>query len=107
MAVVGKLREPEARILALRIAASFPNHEAETAQVKDLVPQYRELAPADLLPSMKRKNECMWQQIVGNVVSHEKTTTSIFNKGYAVRVKQKKAIRVTEKGLNYLKSLGY
>jgi hypothetical protein len=102
-----KLREPEARILALRIAATFPRHEAETSQIKDAVPGLRKLGPADLKPSTKRKNECMWQQIVGNVVSHEKTSTSIFNQGYAARLSHVKGIRVTPEGLAYLKKLGY
>lgn len=102
-----KLREPEARILALRIAAKYPNNEAETSQVKEGVPALRALGPADLKPSTKRKGECMWQQIVGNVVSHEKTATSIFNRGWAVRLKSKKGIRVTPEGLAHLKSLGY
>ena len=103
----GKLREPEARILALRIAAGFPKHEAETSQIKDAVPKLRKLVAADLLPSKKRKNECMWQQIVGNVVSHEKTSTSIFNQGWAERLQNVKGIRVLPAGLAYLKSLGY
>jgi hypothetical protein len=102
-----KLREPEARILALRIAASFPGHQAETAQIKDEVPKYRKLGPADLKPSTTRKNECMWQQIVGNVVSHDKSNTSIFKQGYAIRLIKLKSIRVTDKGIAYLKKLGW
>jgi len=104
---IQKLREPEARILALRIAVTYPNYTAETAQVKDDVPKYRKLGPADLKPSTTRKGECMWQQIVGNVVSHEKTSRSIFNMGYADRLVKQKSIRVTEKGIAYLKKLGW
>tara|TARA_R110000824_G_scaffold268720_1_gene457343 strand:+ start:290 stop:619 length:330 start_codon:yes stop_codon:yes gene_type:complete len=102
-----KLREPEARILALRIAASFPNREATTSQIKELIPKYRELGDADLKPSKSRPSECMWQQIVGNVVSHDKASTSLFNKGLAVRLSSKKAIRVTDKGIEILKKHGY
>ena len=105
--LVPKLREPEARILALRIAATFPNRQAETAQIKELVPQYRELGPADLKPSNVRPNECMWQQIVGNVVSHDKTRVSIFKQGWAVRLVKEKSIRVTDAGMVHLKKLGY
>jgi hypothetical protein len=102
-----KLREPEARILALRIAVTFPNFQAETAQIKEAVPKYRQLGPADLLPSKTRKNECMWQQIVGNVVSHDRTSVSIFRQGYADRLASIKSIRVTPKGIDYLKKLGW
>ena len=104
---IPKLREPEARILALRIAASYPSREALTSQIKDDLPKYRALGPADLKASTKRPNECMWQQIVGNVVSHNKTNTSIFNQGWAVRLTKVKGIRVTPAGLAHLKKLGY
>ena len=104
---VGKLREPEARILALRIAATFPNRQASIARIKKEVPNFRELSDADLKPSPSRSNERMWQQIVGNVVSHKGAGTSIFNSGWAVRIESRKSIRVTEKGLAHLKKLGF
>jgi hypothetical protein len=102
---VSKLREPEARILALRIAATFPGGEVSTTKIKELVPEYRELSPADLMPSTPRSNEKMWQQIVGNVVSHQTSSTSLFNQGLAERMDD--GIRITEKGREYLKKLSY
>ncbi len=104
---VGKLREPEARILALRIAATFPNRQASIARIKKEVPNFRELSEADLKPSRTRPNERMWQQIVGNVVSHRGAGTSIFNSGWAVRIVSRKCIRVTDKGLARLKKLDF
>ena len=104
---VGKLREPEARILALRIAATFRDHYASMAQIKREVPNFRELSDADLKPSPTRPNECMWQQIIGNVVCHKGTGVSIFNRGWANRIESRKSIRVTEKGLAHLKGLGF
>jgi len=101
---VGKLREPEARLLALQIAAKCPGHEATTTQIKDSVPDYRELSPADLAPSPTRPGEKTWQQIMGNVVSHQKTTTSIFSRGFAERTRN--GIRLTEKGIGMLKAKG-
>ncbi|SRR6266851_322667 len=100
-----RLSEPEARILVLRIAASYPAHEASTSQIKDAVPKYIPLTAEDLKPSVTRPQEEMWQQIVGNVISHQNRPTSIFTEGYAVRLDD--GIRVTDKGLTYLKSLGY
>lgn len=100
----GKLREPEARLLALRIAAKHPGHEATTTQIKDNVPDYRDLSPADLAPSPTRPREKTWQQIMGNVVSHQNTTTSIFNRGFAERTRN--GIRVTVKGIDMLKAKG-
>jgi hypothetical protein len=47
----------------------------------------------------------LWQQITGNVVSHQQQGNSIFNEGLADRTDD--GIRVTDKGVKYLKSLGY
>ncbi len=105
--LIPKLREPEARILVLRILATFPDGQAETAQVKELVPQFRKLGPLDLKPSKTRKNECMWQQIVGNVVSHKGAGVSIFNEGWAVRLPKLKSIQITDAGKAHLKKIGY
>jgi hypothetical protein len=105
MAEVGKLREPEARILALQIAATFPNHQATTEQIKKAVPKYREFSEADLKPSKTRRHENMWQQIVGNATgSHDKSSTSIFVRGLATRTRD--GIRVTDKGIEFLKAKG-
>jgi hypothetical protein len=86
------------------IAASCPNHEASTAHIKVEVPKYVELTERDLRPSETRPGECMWQQIVGNVVSHQNQPTSVFTRGYAIRTDD--GIRVTEDGLAYLKTKG-
>lgn len=99
-----RLREPEARILALRIAAACPNHAASTAEIKNQIPDYIELTTMDLEPSQTRRHERKWQQIVGNVVSHQKSSTSIFSRGYAIRTAD--GIRVTTEGLAFLKSQG-
>jgi hypothetical protein len=100
-----RLREPEARILALRIAAKQPNREALTSFIKDRVPDYVTLNALDLAPSKTRSREAVWRQIVGNVVSHEPVSTSIFTKGYAVLIPD--GIRVTDKGVAYLASLDF
>src|SRR5260370_39513346 len=100
-----RLREPEARILALRIAAGRPNREAETSYIKEHVPDYITLTPEDTKPSKTRNTEQMWQQIVGNVISHQSVSTSIFTKGYAQRLPD--GIRVTDAGVAYLSTLGF
>jgi hypothetical protein len=100
-----RLREPEARILALRIAASRPRREAETSYIKDRVPDYITLTALDLEPSKTRSGEPVWRQIVGNVVSHEATSTSIFTAGHAEIIPD--GIRVTDAGVAYLATLGF
>jgi hypothetical protein len=92
-----RLREPEARVLALKIASGEPNREASTSLIKERIPEYRDLSPTDLEPSPTRTNERRWQQVVGNVISHRESGTSIFHKGYAVRTED--GIRLTDSGV--------
>lgn len=100
----GKLGEADARLIALQIAAKRPGHEATTTQIKDGVGDYWEFTPADLAPSPTRNGERVWQQIVGNVVSHQETNTSLFKRGLAERTED--GLRVTEAGIEFLKSQG-
>ena len=100
-----RLREPEARILALKIAAQRPNRTASTQFIKREVPKYTELSELDLRRSTTRGNEAMWQQIVGNVISHQETPAGPFKKGYAVRTAD--GLSVTDKGIAYLNSMGF
>lgn len=102
---VVKLREPEARVLALQIAATFPGHVASTAAIKKLAPKFRDFSEADLEPSKTRANETMWQQIIGNAIgSHQASNTSLYKRGLAIRTGN--GLRVTEKGIEFLKAKG-
>ncbi len=100
-----RLRESEARILALKIAAVCPGHTATTEYIKRHVPIFTQLSKADLVPSSTRRNEQSWQQIVGNVVSHRDTPEGPFAKGYATRTPN--GLAVTKEGLLYLNSIGF
>lgn len=100
-----RLREPEARLLALKIAAMRPNRTASTTFVKKEVPKYIELTKADLALSTTRPRESRWQQIVGNIISHDKTRQGPFVRGYAVEANN--GLEVTEKGVDYLNNMGF
>jgi hypothetical protein len=100
-----RLREPEARVLALKIAARHPRHRVTTEYIKEQVPNYYPLSVLDLQPSLSRKNEARWQQIIGNVVSHQKSMTGIFANGYAIRTND--GFSVTQTGIDYLNSIGF
>jgi hypothetical protein len=100
-----RLREAEARILALKIAAQCPNHTATTEYIKQRIPEYVQLSRHDLVPSPTRKEEALWQQIVGNVISHRDTSAGPFKMGYAVRTEN--GLSVTHQGLTYLNNLGF
>jgi hypothetical protein len=100
-----RLREAEARILALKIAAQQPRRRASTEFIKQQVPSYYPLSDADLRYSPSRKREQKWQQIVGNVVSHHKSLNGLFAIGYAERTTD--GIAVTQSGVDYLNSIGF
>lgn len=100
-----RLRESEARILALKIAAQRPRRTASTEYIKGQIPQYIQLTREDLQPSKSRKNEERWQQIIGNVISHKATASGPFEMGYAVRTED--GLSVTKQGLSYLNNMGF
>ena len=99
-----KLREREARDIWLQIAAKSPNLWATTTDVKGLAAKYRSMSPDDLKPSRSRPHETMWEQIMGNVISHQEASTSLFKRGLATRTQD--GIQITAEGLEYLKKKG-
>lgn len=100
-----RLREAEARILALKIAAECADNAASTEYIKMRVPELVPLTEKDLEQSVSRPREKLWQQIVGNVISHKPGNRSIFTKGLAERTSN--GLRVTKMGMSYLKSVGF
>ncbi len=100
-----RLREDEARILVLKIAAQQPGYTASTSFLKKEAPKYTELSLRDRVLSPSRRGEEKWQQIVGNVLSHQETAAGPFVQGYALRTGN--GLSVTAKGLRYLNSMGF
>jgi hypothetical protein len=100
-----RLTEREARLLVLKIAALSDGNRSSTRLIKKAVPEFFELSPLDLKISETRRNEKMWHQIVGNVKAHHSGPSSIFSKGWAEPTSD--GIKVTQAGLNYLKSIGF
>lgn len=89
-------------IAALRVAANQPSGHITTAQLKKLIPQYVKLTRDDLAPSPTRPNEQVWQQIVGNIISHRDEDDNIIGMGYAEYINS--GIQITDKGRAFLKS---
>jgi hypothetical protein len=100
-----RLREAEARVLALKIAAECNGYSASTEYIKKRVPELIPLTEKDLEQSASRPREKLWQQIVGNVISHKPGNRSIFTRGLAERTSN--GLKVSGDGLNYLKSVGF
>ena len=100
-----RLREPEARIIALKIAASYPKGQASMAQIKEKFSQFYQLTDVDKRQSPTRRAEKIWQQIVRNIVSHAESSSSIFSRGLASI--DNGIITVSDRGFDYLNSIGF
>jgi hypothetical protein len=100
-----RLHEAEARILVLKIAAQQPKRFASTQFLKRELPKYIELSASDRRSSASRPREQLWQQIVGNVISHKSVREGPFAKGYAIKTND--GIAVTRRGMAYLNSIGF
>lgn len=96
--------ESEMRIAALQVARSKPNGIATTTQIKEEIGKYVDLTPEDRVPSKTRPNEQMYQQIVGNIISHQDSQTNIFARGLAVYTGD--GIQITQAGIDFLQRRG-
>jgi hypothetical protein len=101
----GRLHESEARILALKIALTHPDGFASTSYIKEQTPHFIPLTDEDLRQSSTRQGENKWQQVVGNVISHQKQGTSIFSRDLATRTRE--GIQITNHGREYLADMGF
>lgn len=100
-----RLQEKEARVLVLKIAARQPNRFASTAFLKKEVPHHVYLSPRDRVQSPSRPNEVLWQQVVGNVISHHASKAGPFQQGLATRSGD--GLTVTDAGMAYLNNIGF
>jgi hypothetical protein len=100
-----RLHESEARVLVLKIASQQPKRTASTKLLKKEIPKYIALSAQDRAPSKSRAREQVWQQIVGNVISHKSARTGPFAMGFAVKTPD--GIAVTREGVAYLNSIGF
>jgi hypothetical protein len=92
--------ENEMTIAALRVAASKPDGKATTTELKSEVDRYLVLTTEDRTPSKTRPNEAIYQQIIGNIVSHRGSKTNILQK--AGRSTQAMASRLLMPGVSTL-----
>lgn len=103
--VKDRLREPEARLLVLKIAAGMPDRRATTEQLIDNAAQLFSPTEIDLIQSRSRPNQPQWHQIIRNVISHRASLYGPFSQGYAERIRG--GLSVTKAGIDYLRSRGY
>ena len=96
--------ESEMRVAALQVAASKPNGKATTTELKNEVGRFVTLTTEDRILSETRPSEAMYQQIVGNIVSHRESKTNIFARGWATYTGD--GIQITDAGRQHLRMLG-
>jgi hypothetical protein len=101
-----RLKEREARILILKIAASQPKRSVSITKLREEVPKYFDLSPIDKRRSPSRKNEVLWQIVVRNTTSsHTTGNQTIFAQGWAEKIPG--GLKVTKSGVDYLNSIGF
>ena len=101
-----RLRESEARILILKIAASQPGRTASSDKLRQEIPKIFDLSPVDKRMSPSRKREMLWQIVVRNTMSsHTRGKRTIFAQGWARKIPN--GLKVTKSGLDYLNSIGF
>ena len=101
-----RLREREARLLILKIAASQPTRSASILQLRQEIPKFFDLSPVDKRLSSSRRNERLWQIVVRNTTSsHTTGPRTIFAQGWAEKIPG--GLKVTKSGMDYLNSIGF
>ncbi len=90
----------------MQIAAAQPTNICTFKRAYTDMPTYVKLTPGNLKGSVTRPGEPMWHQIVRNIKSHQGGPHFNFiDAGYLVHV-PRTGYRITNKGLNHLKSKG-
>lgn len=101
-----RLKESEARILILKIAASQPTRSATLNKLREEIPKFFDLSPIDNRQSPSRRNERLWQIVVRNTMSsHTTGNRTIFAQGWAEKIPN--GVKVTNQGLAYLSRIGF
>jgi hypothetical protein len=96
--------ESEMRVGALQVARSKRNGIAATTQLKREISRFVDPTLQGLIQSKVRRNEQMFQRIVGNIVAHEDFLTNIFARRLAVDTGD--GIQITDAGRDYLTRRG-
>jgi len=78
----GRSSEHDIAHAAMKYLATLPTGTATTTTIKKHVPKYIKLTADDHDPSGSRPGEEVWQQVVGNIVSHrDKSPENFISRG--------------------------
>lgn len=70
MTKANRSSEHDIAYAAMKYLATIPSKSANTSEIKQQVPHFITLTAEDQEASETRPNEELWQQVVGNIVSH-------------------------------------
>ncbi len=93
--------EHDIAFAALKYLNTLPDKTAPTSDVKLNIPDFIDLTPEDREISETRPNEELWQQVVGNIVSHRKDSPENFINQGLINYDGKNWT-LTESGIAYL-----
>ena len=75
--------EHDIALAAMKFLKTQPKLTATTSAVKKNIPNFIQLTDDDRAQSETRENEELWQQIVGNIVSHRRDSPeNAINRGW-------------------------
>lgn len=94
--MVGRIRERELVIPALRAAADAGGEISMTKLIEEMTEQLNPVGEdAEIIQG---RNDNKFSQKVRNLVSHRDASTSMFSRGYATYNPEAESIRITELG---------
>ncbi len=102
---VPRVTETDVAVAVLRIANQQPNDIATFDQIRCEAPGLLNLSTGDRRQSNERPNEQMWEQLIRNIKSHDKTKGNFICEGYLVHV-WGVGYRITDAGRAHLENLG-
>lgn len=98
---MARINEAEMADVVETILKRRPNKSATFAELRDMVPKHANLSRADRAKSSSRPGEQVWEQIVRNLVAHEREgfegiPSGVCLEGYAPKAVSKPARKPTK-----------
>ncbi len=98
----GEITEEEVARIVVEIAAEQSNGIASFNRIRKELPQRYRLSADDLIWSVTRPHERMWEQKIRNIKSHYEAQGNFIYEGYLEHV-PRVGYRVTAQGRNLIK----
>lgn len=103
---MARVTEEDISVAVARIAKSRKDGVCSHRRARTEVPNLVALTPDDRAPSVTRKGEEMWHQLVRNIKSHDAADGNFIERGILESV-PRVGYRITPAGLKYLAKRGF